>query len=795
MSKCPSLDELLQFLEGADGTSPAIAVHIDGCPGCQLRLDHLTDQPFAEGSSGGERSHSLTAGLHLSQMLDRIREEHPARSDNTVVRQSSADAELLPGYTFLRHIGEGGSGDVYQARDDRLGRIVAVKVLKSELAAQTGGLARFEREARATAALEHEHIVRLHAISHTESGAPCLVFEHVEGESLKQRLALSEVIAPRESAEILVGVASGLAAAHRVGVIHRDIKPSNILIERETGQVRIADFGLARFLEVEAELTHEGMLAGTPNYMSPEQVQNPQRADARSDIYSAGILLYEMLTGVVPYRGTVRMVLQRRIHEDPPSLRRLNDAVPRDLETICLKAMSRDPARRYQTCDELIDDLTRWLDGRPILARPVGVIERAWRWSRRNPVIARLTALVVLMVCVGFSGLTWFTLWLAESKRNMESLNRQSNEHARQYQFQRDLAVKHLDQMVNEVQNELADRPETRQLRNRLLDIAMKGLADVQRTGTFSFTGAVSEADALNRLGDLARELGDHDLAKTNYEQAYEQLTKLSGAGQHVNDVRRATAMTLCNIGDIVSIKRDDRTAALRYEEARRILKELVETDSEGRLQTNRCLAVILERQGDVARRLEKWTDAGRYYDEAAMLIEDQTAGGNPAFDVIRDYAVLLQKQGSVALQNHELSVAKKHLTSGHKMFRNLATRDPLNAQSQRDLAVSFSRLAEISVLSKDLTGGYRDFTDAAHLFSELLEGDSENAGLMRDLAAIHSRQGELAFDIGLATEAQSHLRKAVDIYEQLTSGPHAMPDDTIHLQRCTRNLQLSSSQ
>ncbi|MCA9028465.1 MAG: protein kinase [Planctomycetaceae bacterium] len=793
MSACPSIDELRRFLDGVDvaDASTATAKHIDSCPECQQRLDQLTEPSFLDDSVDESIGGESSSGLDLSRMLDRIQRERSDEEPRLQMAHHRLPTSELPGYTILKHLGSGAGGDVYQARDEKLGRQVAIKVLKSELAAQKESLARFEREARAAAALENEHIVRLHALLQLDGMQPCLVFEHIEGESLKQRLAEEEVISPREAAAIVIAVASGLSAAHHGGVIHRDIKPSNVLIERRTGRVKIADFGLARFAEVEAELTHEGMLAGTPNYMSPEQVQNPQCADARSDIYSVGVLLYEMLTGVVPYRGTVRMVLQRRIHEDPLSLRRLNDAVPRDLETICLKAMSRDPARRYQSGEELIDDLTRWLEGRPIHARPVGAAERVWRWSRRNPTIARLSALVIVMVCAGLVAMAWFTLWLAESKRNAERLTQQSNEHARLYQLQRDLAVRHLDQMVHEVQNELGERPETRQLRNRLFDIAMKGLADVQETGDFSLTGAVSSADALNRLGDLARELGDHQKARHHYQQAYDVLKELPDSPLHQFDIQRSKAMTLCNIGDVVALTGDDRSAMTQYREAISLLNDVMGSDEGNRPLTCRSLAIVTERLGDLFRRQSNWDEAARSYQQAVSLITEQPGAVESETEQLRGIAVLVQKQADIAVQQMNLSEAAAYLSDGHQRFSELSEQNPKNIKLQRDLAVSYARQAELKVLTEDLAGANQAFAEASHLFDQLRHDDPESLVLMRDLAAIRSRQGELAFELGRWSEAEDHLKSAVEIFERLNSSDQMLPDDAINLQRCRKNLRL----
>ncbi len=213
-------------------------------------------------------------------------------------------------------------------------------------------------------------------------------------------------------------MADALQYAHDHGVIHRDVKPSNIMIG-EDGRPAVMDFGLAKREAGEITMTVEGQVLGTPAYMAPEQARGEgHEVDGRADVYSLGVVLYELLTGELPFRGTQRMLLLQVLTDEPRSPRRLNDKIPRDLETICLKAMAKEPGRRYPTARELADDLRRWLKGEAIRARPVGRWERARRWARRRPAVAALLAAFVLSLLAGTAVSTYFALDARRGEQN-----------------------------------------------------------------------------------------------------------------------------------------------------------------------------------------------------------------------------------------------------------------------------------------------------------------------------------------------------------------------------------------
>ena len=289
---------------------------------------------------------------------------------------------------MLHVIGRGAFGSVYKAHDTELDRFVAVKVPRAGKLDSKEDEERFLREARSAARLNHPAIVKVHEVGF-EQGVPFIVSDFVPSRTLAEVIAASRP-SFRESAALVARIAEALDHAHREKVVHRDIKPANILIDA-AGDPHVSDFGLARRDEEEVTVTLEGQILGTPAYMSPEQAAGDHvRVGPASDQYSLGVLFYELLTGERPFRGSRSMILQQVLNDEPRAPRSLNDRVPRDLETICLKTLAKEPGRRYASCGALARDLRAWLGGEAIAARPVSRPERALRWARRNPAIATL---------------------------------------------------------------------------------------------------------------------------------------------------------------------------------------------------------------------------------------------------------------------------------------------------------------------------------------------------------------------------------------------------------------------
>jgi WD40 repeat protein/tRNA A-37 threonylcarbamoyl transferase component Bud32 len=308
-------------------------------------------------------------------------------------------------FELLRVLGQGAFGTVFLAWDTRLRREVAVKLPRADRLPSAEDRARFLREGRNAARLHHPGIVEVYEAGE-DDGVPYLVSAFMPGNTLADAL-LQRPFTPDQAASLVATVAEALQYAHDQGVFHRDVKPSNILLLGD-GAPLLTDFGLAR-VESETSITGDGQILGTATYMSPEQAcGEAHRVDGRTDVYSLGVVLYLLLTGELPFRGHPRMVLYQVIHEDPCPPRRLNDCAPRDLETICLRALSKAPERRYATARALAEDLKRYLAGEPILARPVGRRERLARWCRRNPALVWVTGLAAAaLVSLSAVSLLW----------------------------------------------------------------------------------------------------------------------------------------------------------------------------------------------------------------------------------------------------------------------------------------------------------------------------------------------------------------------------------------------------
>lgn len=328
-----------------------------------------------------------------------VREELPTQVDEPAnVPALGTKVRYLGDYELIDEIARGGMGIVYKAKQLRLNRTVALKMILAGKFASPADVERFQVEAKATANLDHPGIVPIYEVG-THNGNHYFSMGFVDGDSLASKIA-SGPLPPRDAAQLVRKIADAVQYAHENGVIHRDLKPANILID-SNGEPKVTDFGLARKLEGDSSLTGTGQILGTPSYMPPEQARGvPDTVGKHSDIYSLGALLYHLLTGRPPFQGAGPLeTLQHVVTRDAVVPRQLNPDIPKDLETICMKCLQKEPHRRYESAAELAEELNRYLDGKPILARPIAPFERLLKSAQRN----RLTAALACLLTIGIS--------------------------------------------------------------------------------------------------------------------------------------------------------------------------------------------------------------------------------------------------------------------------------------------------------------------------------------------------------------------------------------------------------
>jgi eukaryotic-like serine/threonine-protein kinase len=415
-SNCPAEEQLLAFHFGTlpDSEVDALAEHLERCALCETALQRLDKA--------------------VDPLLSALRK--PVPTDSTLLRDwgnskaSGSDLQApenwprLPDYEILGVIGRGGMGVVYKARDLRLNRLVALKRFRLVAGGQQE---RSRIEANALSRLQHPNIVQIHEL-HEQDGETFLVLELVNGGSLAAKLR-GRPQPPRESALLLETIARAIHYAHGYGIVHRDLKPANILLKDERKRMKedndadaptpsavafvlqphslipkISDFGVAKRLAVDSGETREGDVIGTPAYMAPEQATGKNdRVGPATDVYSLGVILYELLTGRVPLQGptTLETLILVRT-EEPVAPRRLVPRIPYDLETICLKCLEKEPTHRYASAEELAKDLRRFQQEEPIVARPTPAWERGWKWVRRRPLVAILSGTLAVVTLLGF---------------------------------------------------------------------------------------------------------------------------------------------------------------------------------------------------------------------------------------------------------------------------------------------------------------------------------------------------------------------------------------------------------
>ncbi len=589
----------------------------------QIESDRSLDETLPHGASAcktpvGENFFSGTGPVEATNSI----------SEGTATEEPTPT--IMGDYELLDNLGEGGMGVVFRARQRSANRTVALKVIRPERlsallpAKKKEAIDRFHTEAQAAAALEHDNIVTVYDVGEVD-GQQYFSMRYVDGRSLADLLR-DGPLENRRAAEYMEPVARAVHEAHQHGVLHRDLKPQNILVDDRSDRALVADFGLAKLTEQEEELTRAGEVMGTPQYMSPEQARDSAHVTEQSDLYALGATLYHLLTGRPAFQAATPIeTLRQVIDELPVAPRQLNPAIDRDLETICIKCLEKEPARRYDSAEQLADELGRYLNGEPIQARPIGVLGRTWRWGQRNPLAASSIGAAFGCLVLALVVMTVAYFQTAAAQRRSEAS-----------------FFKALD-MVNvfftRVSEEtLLDQPGLQPLRKDLLHQAREyytGFLE-QRAGDRAIQDRLAETHY--RVGLITAKIESPKDALESYDWAMAIQRELLRQNPKDRAHRFALANTLNAKGNALFQLGDWDASREMIEESKRLRGQLVEADS-GNVEYQRKLANSHMNLGAVLNKLDKTDDARNEFEQAQTIREQLRANEGDEPKVLRDLA------------------------------------------------------------------------------------------------------------------------------------------------------------
>lgn len=675
---------------------------------------------------------------------------------------------VIPGFEILGELGRGGMGIVYRARQLSADRLVALKVVRNDvldtlpLASRTSTLERFRYEAQAAAKLEHDNLVTVYEVGEA-NGLRYYAMRYVSGRSLYEMLQ-DGPFENRRAAKYLEPVARALHAAHQSGVLHRDLKPHNIMVDTATDRPLVTDFGLAKFLEKRDELTHSGDLMGTPSYMSPEQARDPAHVTALADVYSLGATLYHLITARPPFQAAnVAETIRQIIYQEPVSPRQLNPAIDRDLETICLKCLQKEPARRYVSCEALAEDLQCYLTGRPILARPVTRIERTIRWCRRNPVLASFIGLAasfaIATVVVFVIGYRNTTAALATSE----------------FRLQKALQV--VDELFTRLsEDELLNEPGMQPLRKDLLERALKHYQFflAESGGNPAIQDEI--AAARFRVGMINQLMKSLDIATNELTAARDLQRKL--LDKTPDDPKRIRALgdTLNQLGNVHKENHMLVESKSAYTDAEEIRARLVKQQP-GDRELQRLLANAHMNLGMVEMDREN-VDEARTHMERAQASRQRILVANPEWTKLRrDLAMGHYNLATLALSSKKNVVAAQHLSDAIKEFEWLRTHEERVLANRYYLGVCYRLLGGLRADDGDITGALEMYSAATSRINTLAVGNPDVPDYQSELAILAMNQGALYDEKGDLASAEIAWSQALGKLRGLLQTDARNPD------------------
>ena len=753
---------------------------------------------------------ALEVSLRSLQFLDRATNQIAGADDPPVVakRMRGPSERQLGDFSLIREIGRGGMGVVYEARQISLDRRVALKVLPFAAVLDQRQIVRFENEARAAAQLHHPNIVPVFSVG-CERGVHYYAMQYVEGGSLDlvlRQIRETSASSPGEQppssdgkttrtavepptdrstlrafttaestggrdyfravCELGIQAAEALQHAHDSGIVHRDVKPSNLLLDR-AGKLWVTDFGLARIQAADAGLTLTGQVLGSLRYMSPEQAAGKSNLlDQRSDIYSLGITLYEAATLSPAFEGDDRALLLGRIAHDEPRLpRRIRPSVPADLETILLKAISKAPEQRYETSQQFADDLRRFLDGKPTLAKRPTWVDRAGKWTRRHVKLVAAAACVAMVATVGLSVSTWMIAG-AHTRTKIALEQSETNRLRAESHFRQAREV--VDRFGAKLAEQLAHVPGAETVRADLLRdtlgyyqaFTLHAAHDPDLRTDLAFTHF--------KTGKIHEQIGDRELAIAEYERALAAFEALADSEAETRDFRAELALCHNDMGLLLSTSGKVAEARAALQKALHIQQQLAdERPDNARFLNDKALT--LGNLGMTEHRIGNATDAEAHF-TAATQIQERLAAQHPEE---------LEYQSALAVTFNNLTIfyarsnaqrAEEACRKALAIQKRLTSAEPESIKYLSDLGVSFSNLGTLQGHCGRVAEAIEAYHQAVEIRRRLLRKAPSVIRFRSDLAVNCNNLGQLCQRSEDHPKALQHFDEAIELFEQLVS-------------------------
>jgi serine/threonine protein kinase len=717
-----------QSPETTPGDTEATAAQIAGSVASRAPLPH-------------DATSDWTADPNLSTRTSDGHEAAPGLPRGATVR-------YFGDYEIEKELGHGGMGVVYKARQVSLARPVALKMIKAGVLADEAELRRFQNEAEAVALLDHPGVVPVYEVGEHD-GQKYFSMKLVEGGNLAGKL--DEFVAtPKAAATLLAETAEAVHHAHMRGILHRDLKPANILIDSEN-HPHVTDFGLAKRIDADLELTVSGAIMGTPAYMSPEQADGRRGSiTTATDVYGLGAVLYALLAGEPPFGGESLVDTLQAVKERPPdSPRKVNPKVPRDLETICLKCLAKDPRRRYASAQALADDLRSWLDSRPIAARRVGPAERAWLWCKRKPAVAALAASVILAVVGGTTG-----IFFVQAKANTELRSANGK----------------LDQANTQLKssNTLLERQ-----RSRAEEREKQAIDAVKR-----FRDAVADNPDLKNspaLESLRKTLLKEPLA---FFRSLRARLEADGDTKPESIVRLADAAhDYAHITDEIGDKED----SLRGHAESQAIWERLTRDHPQNTEFQAGLAKVCLCQGKLLSETGRLVDAKKSY-ESAIAIYEKLTSADPSDAYLKKQLALIQLRSGVLFEQSGKPIgAMKAYESARAILENLIKAKPTNLNDylnyQTDLAGVYMNIGVLQQNTGQLNDALKSYGKALPIWQKLAQDFPDVVSTQSNLGSIYTNIGTLQADTGKPAEAMKSFDLALAIWRKLTDAHRSVTE------------------